>query len=89
MRHSSSRHDGVRRERDPEGLLCLEKASWGGKGRAGLGGAGGVAAGKPGCMEELVREKDKGAFGQRDISFWQLVVLGGRLAQGVDIFVPN
>lgn len=67
----------------------LREGFLGREGRAGLGGAGGVAAGKPGCMEELVREKDKGAFGQRDICFWQLVVLGGSLAQGVDIFVPK
>lgn len=48
-----------------------------------------MAAGKPGYMKALVREKDEGAFGQRDICFWQLIVLGGRPAQGADIFVPN
>ena len=40
-------------------------------------------------MKGLVQEKDEGALDQRDVCFQQPIVLGGALAQRVDIFVPN
>lgn len=91
----SIREKGTRCVVDKCLLSCLGKASWR---RWGVSWSWRILRssqiwevwqlGKP-SLKGFVQGKHEGASGQRDICFQQLVMLGGRLAQRIEIFVPN